>query len=227
MTGLTSFTRAACFSPGESGEVISNCCIARKCPKYFSGKVKRIRKRRLGGHPEQPLALAHGLPFANVAPRNQPIKRCGDFRFFQLEFQRAFLVVRGIQRFLDAFDIPLVGLRLVLCVLQLFLGDQAQIPEPLGADIIRLQYARLRLPILQIVRDAARLGARCLQIRGNLPVIQLSQHGSRLHSRRRVKIDFGEYAIPLRRQVHLVLDDDGSRDDESRIRRFHRAAPFL
>src|SRR3974390_343855 len=83
---------------------------------------------RLGGDPEEPFALGYALPFAHVAAGNQACKRGSNAGFLQFEFERAFLSARGVQSFLDALDVPLVGFGLVLGVLQLFFRGETQIP---------------------------------------------------------------------------------------------------
>src|SRR5437868_14999566 len=78
-------------------------------------------------------------------------------------------------------DVPFVRLHLVLRVLQLFLGDQFFVPQPLCAHVIGLQHFHFRFPVLQVRFDTPRLRARRLQIRTQLTIVQLRQHRSGGH----------------------------------------------
>ena len=180
--------------------------------EIFFRQSKSHQKRRFRGDPEQPIAFAHGLAFARVAARDQSAERRGNSGFFQLQFQRAFFLMRGIQGFLHALNVPLVGLSFIFGVFQLFLRGQAQLPQILLAAVVGVEYLGLGLPIFQIRGDAARFRARRFQVRGHLLIVQPRQNRSGLDAGRRVEKNFGQKAVALGGDFHLMFDDDGTGD---------------
>ena len=120
-----------------------------------------------------------------------------------------FFLFRGVELFLDSQNIPLVGFRFVLRVLQLFLGKQLFVPHPLGASIIRFQHFRFGLPVSQVRRNTPGFCSRGFEVCRKLAVIQSGQYSSGANSISRFGRNGGDNSVALRHNIHLMFHDQG------------------
>src|SRR5215469_4098248 len=188
--------------------------------KELLGESKAHFERRLGGDPEEPFAFGHVLPLTYITTGNQAGKRGGDFGFLQFEFERALLFARGVQSLLNALDVPLVGFGLVLGMLQLFLRGQTEIPQMLLALIVRFEYLRLGLPVVEVGLNAAGFRACGFKACVELPVVHVSKDDAGLHPGRCIKKNLVDQPFALRGNLDLMLDNDGPGNDNGGVRGF-------